>query len=135
MAARDTAFHGRLASRQAVALLIAIPVAVSTLASCETSSPQSAPLTVKVEVDVCRGETCFVAPVPDALITITRSGTPGVARGRTDDAGNASFPDTAFGEVEVRSTWAGVTIGPVHTVINPGAVSLSLRMPTAAKVA
>lgn len=43
---------------------------VATVAGCSSDGAGTGSVAVDVTVDVCAGESCFVAPVPGATVTI-----------------------------------------------------------------
>lgn len=73
---------------------------------------------VDVQVNVCAGSTCFLAPVPSAMVTIEQSGAKAVGA-KTSQNGSVRLQPDSTGTVTIRVSWGGLS-SAVETIINPG---------------
>jgi hypothetical protein len=104
------------------------------LASCSGSTDDHATrVDVDVSIQVCDGASCFTAPVPGAVVTLSGAGeTPAQ---ETDDRGIARFESVPSGTVTAQATWGSLKSGPAEvSVSSGGSADMSLAFSEIAKV-
>jgi|GEM_PF-6138793 len=114
-------------------ILRAAPSALCGLALLTGCSapPETAELSVDVQLEVCQASTCFTAPVPAARVTVAFGGQ--TETKSTDAEGTAAFRPSGYGPASVTAQWGELT-QTTHTGMNPGAQSLTLRFTQPARV-
>jgi|GEM_PF-2188413 len=102
---------------------------VLLLSGCAAEESASQTIEVTVGITVCNGAECFIAPVPDAAVSLSAGGVGG-ATGATDRDGRVVL-DTRPATVVVEATWAGLEAS-AEVAESPGVTSLTLVFPAQA---
>lgn len=82
-------------------------------------------MSVEVQIEVCDGQTCFVAPVPETEVTVEFDNA-NARSAKTGSNGVAEFPITTVGSANVKAQWGKLT-QTAHTQLNDGSQTMTMR--------